>query len=182
MPATSSREHYEDLHTCLRLAQLLANQAHDRQLDGKRWLSCYLQALQDSGVELFERTTKRISYTPTDAVFEDVFAGWIPAPQARSLQFMRVASDILEGLKQPDLALLLNKSASSHMRIDFDVDDDTPVTILFHLWCTTDPDTPRTRLTLQLDHLGARLDILAFEARRKQVEARIKALSDLDQL
>ncbi|MNW11754.1 hypothetical protein D3C71_2092780 [compost metagenome] len=85
-------------------------------------------------------------------------------------------------MQQPDLALLRSTSASSHLRIDFDLDDSaSPLAIIFHLCCATDPDTPRTRVALQLDHLGAKLDTRVFEARRVQVENRLQALSDLDQ-
>jgi hypothetical protein len=183
MPQKPAAHPYDDLHTCLRLAQLEANQAHDRQQDGQRWFSRFLRGLEDSGVELIERTTKNISFVPTDAVFQDVFTGWIPAPQRRNLKFERVASDIRHGLKQPDLALLRSTSASSHMHIEFGLDDGaSQLAIVFHLCCSTDPDSPRTRLILHLDHLGAKLDVQAFEARRIQVENRLQALSNLDQL
>lgn len=183
MPTKPATQALEDLHACLRLAQLEANQAHDRQKDGQRWFSRFLQRLEDSGVELIERTTKSINCVPTDAVFQDVFRGWIPAPQRRNLRFERVAKDILHGLQQPDLALLRSTSASSHLRLEFDVDDSgSPVAIIFNLCCSTDPDAPRTRLVLQLDHLAARLDARAFETRREQVENRLQALCDLDQL
>ncbi|AEJ10884.1 MULTISPECIES: hypothetical protein [Pseudomonas] len=182
MPTKLANQPWEDLHACLRLAQLEANQAHDRQQDGQRWFSRFLQGLENSGVELIERTTKSINCVPTDAVFQDVFNGWIPAPQRRNLKFERVANDILNGLKQPDLALLRSTSASSHLRIEFDLDDSgSPLAIVFNLCCSTDPDAPRTRLALQLDHMGAKLDARAFEARRVQVENRLQALSDLDQ-
>ncbi len=115
-------------------------------------------------------------------MFQDVFNGWIPAHQRRNLKFERVAKDILNGLKQPDLALLRSTSASSHLRIDFDLDDNgSPLAIIFHLCCATDPDAPRTRVTLLLDHMGAKLDTRAFEARRVQIENRLQAYSDLDQ-
>jgi len=182
MPAKPAAQRYEDLHACLRLAQLQANAVHDRQQDGQRWLSRFLLTLEDCGAKLLERTTRNITYVPTDAVFEDVFAGWIPSPQKPNLMFKRVASDILHGLKQPDLALLRSTSASSHMNIAFDVDDDgEPAAIVFHLWCVTDPDAPRTRLVLQLNHLGVKLDTQAFEARRDQVESRLREYSNLDQ-
>ena len=122
MPTKPATQPWEDLHACLRLAQLEANQVHDRQQDGQRWFSRFLQGLENSGVELIERTTKSINCVPTDAVFQDVFNGWIPAPQRRNLKFERVANDILNGLKQPDLALLRSTSASSHLRIEFDLD------------------------------------------------------------
>ncbi|QHG68115.1 hypothetical protein C2H86_28370 [Pseudomonas putida] len=182
MPAKPAAQRYEDLHACLRLAQLEANGAHDRQQDGQRWFSRFLLTLEDYGARLFERTTKNITCTPTDAVFEDVFSGWIAPPQQPNLRFKRVASDILHGLKQPDLALLRSTSASSHMSIAFDVDDDgEPVAIVLHLWSATDPDAPRTRLALQLNHLGVKLDTQAFEARRAQLESRLQAFSNLDQ-
>ncbi|QXH46382.1 hypothetical protein KSS93_00190 [Pseudomonas xanthosomatis] len=182
MPAKPAAQRYEDLHACLRLSQLQANGAHDRQQDGQRWLGRFLLTLEDCGAKLFERTTKSITCVPTDAVFEDVFAGWIPSPQKPNLMFKRVASDILHGLQQPDLALLRSTSASSHMSIAFDVDGDgEPVAIIFHLRCATDPDAPRTRLALQLNHLGVKLDPQAFEARRDQVESRLREYSNLDQ-
>ncbi|WP_343594335.1 hypothetical protein [Pseudomonas sp.] len=182
MPTEPAAQPYDDLHACLRLAQLEANRAHDRQQDGERWFSRFLRGLEDNGVELIERTTKNISFVPTDAVFQDVFTGWIPAPQKRNLKFERVASDILHGLQQPDLALLRSTSASSHMHIEFDLDDGgSQMAIVFHLCCSTDPDSPRTRLILHLEHLGAKLDARAFETRRMQVESRLQALSDLDQ-
>ncbi|WP_172285245.1 hypothetical protein [Pseudomonas sp. CM27] len=183
MPASPAPQHLEDLHDCLRLAQMDANLAHDRQQHGQQWFSFFLKTLEDCGVELFERTTKSFNCTPTDAVFEEVFAGWIPPPQSRNQSFRRVASDVLNGLRQPDLALLCSTSTSSHMRIGFDHDDpDSPVALVFHLWCTTAADTPRTRLTLHLDHLGARLLPQAFEVQRVRIEARLRALSDLDQI
>lgn len=182
MPAIPAAQHLEDLHACLRLSQLDANLAHDRQQDGQRWFSRFLKTLEDCGVELFDRTTRRLDCTPTDAVFQDVFAGWIPAPQGRNQRFRQVASDVLNGLKQPDLALLCSTSASSHMRIDFDEDDHNgPVAIVFHLQCKTAADTPRTRLALHLDHLGAKLIPQAFEAQRVRIETRLRALADLDQ-
>ncbi|RFQ03155.1 hypothetical protein D0O09_10160 [Pseudomonas putida] len=182
MPTKPATQPWEDLHACLRLAQLGANQAHDRQQDGQRWFNHFLQGLEDIGIELFERTTKSINCVPTDAVFQDVFNGWIPAPQRRNLKFERVAKDILNGLKQPDLALLCSTSASSHLRIDFDLDDNgSPLAIIFHLCCATDPDAPRTHVALLLDHMGAKLDTRAFEARRVQIENRLQAYSDLDQ-
>ncbi|RCL23310.1 hypothetical protein C6A77_18405 [Pseudomonas sp. AFG_SD02_1510_Pfu_092] len=182
MPTKPATRHWEDLHACLRLAQLEANEVHDRQQDGQRWFSRFLRTLEDCGARLAERTTKNITCVPTDTVFEDVFAGWIPSPQEPKLGFKRVANDILQGLKQPDLALLRSTSASSHMGLAFDVDDDgRPAAIMFHLCCATDPDAPRTRLVLQLNHLGVKLDTQAFEARRSEVESRLQALSDLDQ-
>ncbi|MGE8111689.1 MULTISPECIES: hypothetical protein [Pseudomonas] len=182
MPAKPAAQRYEDLHACLRLAQLEANRAHDRQQDGQRWFSQFLLTLEDCGATLFERTTKSIPYIPTATVFEDVFAGWIASPQQPNLKFKRVASDILQGLKQPDLALLRTTSASSHMNIAFDVDaDGEPAAIVFHLWCATDPDAPRTRLALHLNHLGVKLDTPAFQTRRARIESRLQALSDLDQ-
>jgi hypothetical protein len=183
MPAKPAAHALDDLHACLRLAQLEANQTYDRQQDGQRWFSRFLRSLEDSGVELVQRTAKSLDYVPTDAVFQDVFTGWIPAPQARNLKFRRVASDILHGLKQPDLALLRSTSASSHMHIEFDLDDEgSQMAIVFYLCCATDPDSPRTHLRLHLHHLGAKLDAQAFEARRSQVEKRLQALCNVDQL
>ncbi|MFS0825547.1 hypothetical protein [Pseudomonas phoenicis] len=183
MPPSSFSEHHEGLHSCLRLAQLTADQAFDRQREGKAWFECYLQTLESSEVTLFERTVRRLPFTPTDAVFEDVFAGLIPAPQPANLAFVRVASDLMAGLRQADLALLTARTACSRLNIDFDMhSDDTPVAILFHMHCKTDPERPRTRLIVELEHLGAKLERPAFERWREKLEARLQALSNLDEL
>lgn len=183
MPSSTFSEHYEGLHSCLRLAQLTANQACDRQLDGKAWFERYLRTLEDNEVTLFERTVRSIPFVPTDPVFEDVFAGLIPAPQPNNLAFVRVASDLMAGLHQADLALLHSQAASSRFSIDFDMHSDlTPVAILFHLHCKTDVERPRTRLIVELEHLGAKLETSTFEAWRDRLEARLQALSCLDGL
>ncbi|WP_193754384.1 hypothetical protein [Pseudomonas parafulva] len=120
---------------------------------------------------------------PTETVFENIFSGWIPVPQGKNLKFQRVGNDILQGLKQPDLALLKTRSASSHMLIDFDTDEAArPVAIVLHMACSTHPDTSRTKALLELDHLGIRLVDEYAALHRDCVERRLEAHSSIDHL
>lgn len=183
MPMEVVSHPYEDLQGCLRVAQLEANLVHNQHLDNQRWFEHFLNNLERYGALLFERTTRTIPYVPTEAVFEDIFSGWIPVPQSKNLKFQRVGNDILQGLKQPDLALLKTRSVSSHMLIDFDTDEAArPVAIVLHMACSTHPDTSRTKALLELDHLGIRLVDEYAALHRDCVERRLEAHSSIDHL
>nr|WP_314477078.1 hypothetical protein [uncultured Pseudomonas sp.] len=174
---------YEDLQACLRVAQLEASLACNQHLDSRRWFQCFLESLESYGAQVFERTSKTIPYVPTESLFEDIFSGWIPPPQGKNLKFKRVGNDILQGLKQPDLAMLHIRVASSHMLIDFDTDEaDRPVAIALHMSCSTVPDTMRTRALLELDHLGIRPADQYAALHRGRVEQRLEVLCNIDHL
>jgi len=74
-------------------------------------------------------------------------------------------------------------TSSTHLSITLAADPGEPLTaILFHVLCTHDPDAPKTRLKLELDHLGAVFDKDAFNSQRKKVQDQLDKFATLDQL
>jgi hypothetical protein len=170
----------EDIHQCLRLAQLIANERFSREKQAKEWFASVLETLVALDFKLIEHTRKTIPYTPSDDVLKDVFNGWLPAPQAPNARFKSVATEVINVLKAPEQGLYRKYSTSSHLNVTLDTDDgETLIAILFHVLCTQDPDAPKTRLRLELDHLGAVFDSMAFHTHRESVQAQLNAFANL---
>lgn len=176
-------EKAENIYQCLRLAQLIANNRYVREKQAKEWFASVLETLAELGFKLIEHTRKMIPYTPTQEVLIDVFNGWLPAPQAANSRLRSIAHEVINVLNSAENGLYRRYSCSSHLSITLDSDDgDTWVAILFHVFCTPDPQAPKTRLKLELDHLGAVFDGAAFKTHRDNVTAQLKVFADLDQL
>ncbi|MNJ37799.1 hypothetical protein D3C77_326330 [compost metagenome] len=173
----------ENIYQCLRLAQLIANNRFVREKQAKEWFSSVLETLTGLGFKLVEHTKRTIPYTPTQDVLKDVFNGWLPAPQATNSRFKSAATEVINILQASQEELYRRYSSSTHLNITLDSDDGlTLVAILFHVLCTQDPNAPKTRLRLELDHLGAVFDKVAFTAHRDSVQAQLKVFADLDQI
>ncbi|MHC6223544.1 hypothetical protein ACYU03_01935 [Pseudomonas sp. X10] len=168
----------EDIHQCLRLAQLVAQSQYDNERQAKEWFANFLETLVGLDFNLFEHTKRTIPYTYSQDVLNDVFEGWLPAPQAPNTRFRSITREVINQLSSED-KLYRRSGTSSHLSIELDSDDgETFVAILFHVFCTKAPDISKTRLNLEFDHLGAMFDSTAFEAQRAMVQSRLQQFAE----
>lgn len=173
----------EDTYQCLRLAQLIANDRFVREIQAKEWFASFLETLKELGFKLIEHTRKAIPYNPSDDVLKDVFEGWLPPPQTAKSSFHAAAKNALNEMQASEDNLYRKYTSSTHLSITLAADPGEPLTaILFHVLCTHDPDAPKTRLKLELDHLGAVFDKDAFNSQRKKVQDQLDKFAKLDQL